>query len=106
MNKPSPLIWLAILFFLLLPPAAGKYLLDFAGGIILLILITPIILGGVGWIGWRIFKSKLRTCENCNANFLNSMQVCPICGEQANDFNIDTQPASSVVIDITPKNKS
>ncbi|WP_320663463.1 hypothetical protein [Prochlorococcus sp. MIT 1223] len=102
MNKPSALIWLAIVLFLLLPSAAGKFFLDLAGSLILIFLLVPVVLGGVGWVGWKLLQSKLTKCNSCGTTFLNSASECPICGiksdrEINNPYNI---PASNATIDI------
>ena len=65
MRSPIPLVWIAVLALLLLPTAAGRLLLDVAGGLILVVLALPVILGGVGWIGWKLLQSRMRTCPAC-----------------------------------------
>ena len=112
MNKPSPVIWLAIVLFLLLPSAAGKFFLNFAGGLIILFLLIPVLLTSIGWVGWRIIKSKFITCSSCGASFFNESSQCPICGSSVNNiksesknnyYKEESKPASSVTIDITPE---
>ena len=106
MNKPSPLIWLAIVLVFLLPSAAGRFLLDLAGGLMLLFILIPIILTGIGWIGWKILKSKFQQCDTCGTSFLNDLSTCPICGESISNNNEKINqsfPASSATIDITPQ---
>ena len=53
MNRPPALLWL-LLLLLLLPTAAGRVLLDLAGGVVLVLIALPLLLTGVGWIGWKI----------------------------------------------------
>ena len=110
MNKPSPLLWFALFLILLLPTAAGRLLLDLAGGLMLLLFTLPLILGGLGWIGWRILQSRMITCEVCGATSLNNSPSCPLCGSpkvhktNSSDSNSETNgsiPASSATIDIT-----
>ena len=107
MNKPSPIFWLAIVLIFLLPSAVGRFLLDFAGGVILVILLIPILIGGIGFITWKLIKPKFQQCNECGTTFFNEVNTCPICGSNIpikegnnRDNNI---PASSVVIDITPE---
>ena len=103
MNKPSSLIWMALFFIVILPTPAGKFIFDLAGGIFLLLALIPLILGGVGWLSWKIIKSKFKTCDACGANFLNDQVLCPICGEKITNTeqSFDNIPASSATIDIS-----
>ena len=102
MNKPSSLIWMVFLLLLIFPTPAGKFIIDLAGGIFLLITIIPLILGGVGWFAWKRIQSKIQTCEACGSSFLNSQIICPICGKniQDNKDNLENIPASAATIDI------
>ena len=106
MNKPSPLIWLVIVLVFLLPSAVGRLLLNLAGGLMLLFILIPIILTGIGWIGWKILKSKFNKCNSCGASFINQLSTCPICGASISNINETVNenfPASSATIDITPQ---
>ena len=105
MNKPSALIWMVLVLFLVLPSPAGKFLIDLAGGIFLLVTVIPLILGGVGWIAWKRIQSKLQTCKACGSSFLNSQVICPICGKNMSNSkdSLENIPASAATIDIKPE---
>ena len=102
MNKPSSLIWMVFILLLILPTPAGKFLIDLAGGIFLIITIIPLILGGIGWLTWKRIQSKVKTCEACGSSFINSQIICPICGTKIKDkkHNVDNIPASATTIDV------
>ena len=102
MNKPSSLIWMVFILLIILPTPAGKFIIDLAGGIFLIITILPLILGGIGWLTWKRIQSKVQTCEACGSTFLNSQMICPICGTTIiNNANIQENiPASAATIDI------
>jgi len=102
MNKPSSLIWMVFVFLLILPTPAGKFFIDLAGGIFLIIALTPLLLGGIGWIAWKRIQSKIQTCEVCGSTFLNSQITCPICGAKIKNSidNLENIPASAATIDI------
>ena len=102
MNKPSSLIWMVFILLLIFPTPAGKFIIDLAGGIFLIITLIPLILGGIGWITWKRIQSKLETCEACGSRFLNSQVVCPICGTnlRTKKDNLENIPASAATIDI------
>ena len=102
MNKPSTLIWMVFILVLIVPTPAGKFIIDLAGGIFLIIAIIPLILGGVGWFAWKRIQSNLQTCEACGSSFLNNQIICPICGttiKNSSDFS-ENMPASAATIDI------
>ena len=92
MRSPIPLVWIAVLALLLLPTAAGRVLLDVAGSLMLVLLALPVILGGVGWIGWKLLQSRMRTCPACGTVSFATMGICQMCGA---DLPNTAQPASS-----------
>ncbi len=105
MNRGSTLLWLLIVILLLIPTAAGRFLLDIAGGLLIILFLLPILLAGAGWIGWKLIQSKLTNCSNCGASFPNNLAQCPICGSEiildSSSENINNNiPASSATIDI------
>ena len=106
MNKPSSLIWMVFILLVILPTPAGKFLIDLAGGIFLIITIVPLMIGGVGWFAWKRIQSKLQTCEACGSSFLNSQIVCPICGTTIREKEsiLENIPASAATIDIKSEN--
>ena len=106
-----PLLWVALFLILLLPSAAGRVLLDVAGGLMILFLALPILITGAGWVGWRLIQARMVTCESCGASsFINSDQ-CPICGSTSLAKNTNQKvaskeqslstPASSATIDVS-----
>ena len=106
MNKPSSLIWMVFILLLIVPTPAGKFIIDLAGGIFIIITIIPLILGGIGWFAWKRIQSKLQTCESCGSSFINSQITCPICGTKIRDQkdNVENIPASAATIDIKSEN--
>ena len=102
MNKPSSLIWMVFVLLLIFPSPAGKFIIDLAGGIFLIITIIPLILLGVGWFAWKQIQGKVQTCEACGSSFLNNQIICPIFGTKIKDanYNVDNIPASAATIDI------
>ena len=106
MNKPSSLIWMGFILLVIFPTPAGKFIIDLAGGIFLIITIIPLILGGVGWLAWKRIQSKVQTCEACGSTFLNSQIICPVCGTTTKDpkDNLENIPASAATIDVQSEN--
>ncbi len=110
MGRLPPLVWLLALL-LLLPTPLGRALIDVIGGVALVLLTLPVILGGVGWIGWKVLQSRMQVCSNCGSASLQANPVCAVCGSSfstadpssvANSkVEVDSTPASSVTIDVT-----
>ena len=84
MNRPPAIVWL-ILLLLLLPTAAGRILLDVVGGVALVLVAVPLLLTGLGWIGWKLLQMQA-----------TSASASTVGGPQGT-----TSPASEVTIDIT-----
>ena len=111
MTRLPPLLWFALISIFLLPTAAGRFMIDLAGGLVLTLLAIPLLLTGVGWIGWRILQSRVIKCESCGASLIRDSNsiICPACGSKlsstkASKSEIDNSiPASSATIDITAK---
>ena len=80
MNRPPALLWFAVLLLLLLPTAAGRVLLDLVGGLALVLLAVPLLLTGLGWIGWKVLQSRMVSCPACGTSSLKGVAVCPACG--------------------------
>lgn len=110
MGRLTPLVWLLALL-LLLPTPVGRALIDVLGGVALVLLALPFILGGLGWIGWKVLQSRMKVCPNCGAASLQQTPVCAVCGSafsepddsqpESSRFEADSTPASSVTIDVT-----
>ena len=60
MNRPPAILWL-ILLLLLLPTAAGRILLDVVGGVALVLVAVPLLLTGLGFIGWKLLQMQATT---------------------------------------------
>ena len=102
MNKPSSLIWMVFILLLIFPTPAGKFIIDLAGGIFIIITIVPLILGGVGWFAWKRIQSKVHTCDACGSTFINTQINCPVCGTTIKNTSdiLENIPASAATIDI------
>lgn len=101
-QRPIPWFWIAIAALLLLGPGpAGRLLIDVLGGITLTLLLLPLVLAAVGWLGWSLLQRRLRTCQACGFTSL-AAERCPACGTPFDagvpeDREID---ASDVIIDV------
>ena len=84
MNRPPAIVWF-VLLLLLLPTAAGRFLLDVVGGVALVLVAVPLILTGLGWIGWKLLQMQ---AENTQQSTVGSRAE-------------SSTPASEVTIDVT-----
>ena len=84
MNRPPAILWL-VLLLLLLPTAAGRILIDVVGGVALVLIAVPLILTGLGWIGWKLLQMQATSTSAATS------------GTSANA----SVPASDVTIDIS-----
>ena len=107
MNRPPAVLWIAVVLLLLVPTAAGRLLLDLAGGVLLALLALPLILSGLGWIGWKLLQSRMVSCTSCGATGLKGTGVCAVCGTpyanagtNAPDAASPSTPASDLTIDV------
>ena len=111
MNRPPAALWIAVVLLLLLPTAAGRLLLDLAGGVLLALLALPLILSGLGWIGWKLLQSRMISCTVCGATGLKGAGVCAVCvtpyanaGDSPTSAAAPTAPASDLTIDVVAQN--
>ncbi len=80
MEGRIPWLWIGVaVALLLIPTSAGRVLLDVIGGLTLLLLLLPLLAGGVALIGWQLVRRRLRTCPGCGFTSLGT-DVCPACG--------------------------
>ena len=107
MNRPPAVLWIAVVLLLLVPTAAGRLLLDLAGGLLLTLLALPLILSGLGWIGWKLLQSRLITCSSCGATGFKGSPVCGVCGtpyaagvDRPEASSVASTPASDCTIDV------
>ncbi len=106
MQKNASLIWFFLLAILILPTAAGRLLLDLAGGIILIFFTISLVLACLGWFWWKKINAIMQTCKVCGAKSLSNSSQCMICGSKINtDINSNTMnvEANQATIDIIAK---
>ncbi len=102
MNRSSTFLWLLLILIFLVPTTTGRAILDVAGGLFIGLLSLPFILGGIGWISWRILQSRMVKCELCGVTSFSNNNQCPICGSiQKNKSKSEvTISANSAIIDV------
>lgn len=89
MQRPIPWLWIVLAAVLLLAPGpAGRLLLDLLGGLTLLVLLAPLVLGVGGWLAWQVLRRRLTVCPSCGFTSMGQ-PFCPACGA---DLQADAAP--------------
>jgi hypothetical protein len=92
MQRPIPWLWIVLAAVLLLAPGpAGRLLLDLLGGLTLLVLLAPLVLGVGGWLAWQVLRRRLKVCPSCGVTSMGQ-PFCPACGA---DLQAGTAPAGT-----------
>ncbi|WP_353291761.1 hypothetical protein [Synechococcus sp. M16CYN] len=106
MNRFPLLVWFAIMLLLLAPTAVGRVLLGLAGNLVLATLFLPLLLGGIGWLGWKVLRLQIKICPTCGSVGFKNSGLCATCGAAYNVERIGSRPsdvqtpASDIIIDV------
>tara|TARA_Y100001980_G_scaffold9790_1_gene2601 strand:- start:274 stop:600 length:327 start_codon:yes stop_codon:yes gene_type:complete len=75
----NKLIPYSLIFILIIPLFGLNFLIGFLGNILLLIILVPILILIIGFLGLNSFKSSINSCENCGSTFIGNNVNCPYC---------------------------
>ena len=90
-NANKNLFTYSIIFLILIPIFGINFLLTFIGNILILIILIPLLLALIIFIGFNYFKSKLKTCYSCGTISFGQDTKCTNCGSELDNFNNDQQ---------------
>ena len=100
----NKLIPYSLIFILMIPLFGFNFLIGFLGNILLLIILIPLLLLGIGFLSINKFKSNINLCESCGTAVIGDNVNCPFCGykmikeiEKESNFSSD---ASKKTIEI------
>ncbi|MEB3202513.1 MAG: hypothetical protein VKK05_06845 [Synechococcus sp.] len=105
MQRSNTWIWFLLAALLLLVPSpAGRLLLDLLGGLTLVFLLLPLLLGAAGFVAWQVLQRRLRPCPACGFTS-TATDRCPACGSPMNGgfpptSSPDQLDASTITIDV------
>lgn len=105
MQRSRTWLWLLFALLLLLAPSpAGRFVLDLLGGITLLLVLLPLLLGVAGFLAWQVIQRRLRTCDACGFASMEK-EFCPACGNAYTTAatgaqSVEQFDASNLTIDV------
>ena len=90
-----------------LAPTSRSALKEREAAVLLALLALPLILSGLGWIGWKLLQSRLISCTACGTTGLKGAAVCAVCGTPYASAGcspvsaaVPSAPASDLTIDV------
>ena len=112
MQRSTPWGWILLAGILLLAPGpVGRLVVNLMGGLTIIALVAPLVLGGAGFMAWRLLQSRLRPCPACGFSSVG-MDACPVCGSAMDsdskqrrtvlvaDQSSDQLQASTMTVDV------
>ena len=75
----NKLIPYSLIFILILPLFGFNFLIGLLGNILLLIVLIPLLIFIVGFLGLNSLKSSINLCENCGSTIIGNNVSCPYC---------------------------
>ncbi len=93
----------SLIILMVIPIFGINFLISFLGNILILLLLIPVLLLLVVFLGFNSFKSKINTCSNCGSISLGLSDTCVNCGAKLtkiNEKNQNNQKPSEKTIEI------
>ncbi|MBO8203660.1 hypothetical protein [Prochlorococcus marinus] len=95
------LLTYSLIILIVIPIFGINFFISFLGNIIILLLLIPLLLFLLVFIGFNYYKSKLNTCSNCGAISLGFSETCMNCGAHLEDIiknnQLDKKPSESTI---------
>ena len=86
---------------MVVPIFGVNFLISFLGNILLLLILIPIFLFLVVYVGFNSFKSKINACPSCGAISLGLDDTCINCGadldSNSKKTQLDEKPSESTI---------
>jgi len=91
----------SLIMLIVIPIFGINFFISFLGNILLLLILIPLLLVIVFFIGFNYYKSKINTCNNCGAISLGLSKKCMNCGANleniSNNNKLDKKPSESTI---------
>ena len=75
----NKLVTYSLIFILIIPLFGLNFLIGLLGNILLLIVLVPILISIVVFLGLNSFKSTINLCESCGSTIIGNYDNCPYC---------------------------
>ena len=91
----------SLIILIVIPTFGINFFISFLGNILLLLFLIPLLLVILVSIGFKSYKSKINTCNNCGAISLGLSENCMNCGANleniSNNNQFDKKPSESTI---------
>ena len=95
------LLTYSLIILILVPIFGINLFISFLGNIILLLILIPLFLLLLIYLGFNFYKSKINTCSSCGSISLGFSETCINCGANldniSNKNQIDKKPSESTI---------
>ena len=95
----NKLIPYSLIIILIIPLFGFNFIIGFLGNILLLIVLIPLLIIGIGLLGFNSFKSSINICENCGSTIIGNNINCPYCNydSQENEYSSSTDASNKII---------
>ncbi len=95
------LLTYSLIILIVIPIFGINFFISFLGNIILLLILIPLFLLLLIFIGFNSYKSKINICSNCGSISLGSSENCMNCGANLDNIRkknqLDKKPSESTI---------
>ena len=95
------LLTYALIIFLVIPIFGINFFISLLGNILLLLILIPLFLFLIVYLGFNSFKSKINACPNCGVISLGLGETCMNCGADLDSISkktqLDEKPSESTI---------
>ena len=95
------LLTYSLILIIIFPIFGINFLLSFLGNVLILLILIPVFLLLLVFIGFNSYKSNIITCNNCGAISLGLNEKCINCGADLDDngkrSQLDKKPSESTI---------
>ena len=91
----------SLIILIVIPFFGINFFISFLGNILLLLVLIPLLLFILVFIGFNSLKSKINTCSSCGAISLGLSETCMNCGADLGNISkrnqLDKKPSESTI---------
>ena len=99
----NKLITYSLIFILIIPLFGLNFFIGLIGNILLLIVLVPLLILTIGFLGLNSLKSTINLCESCGATIIGNNGNCPYCDNKSVYIQKDddlSSDASNKIIEV------